>query len=98
MVRFPLSTSRKMRRGTNEGVWNKMFHFFSFKKDEFMAHYHKRSNVESTFSMIKAKFGDAVRSKTETAMKNEALCKLLAHNICCLVSAIYELGIDPTFG
>jgi hypothetical protein len=48
--------------------------------------------------MIKAKFGDALRSKTETAMKNEALCKLLAHNICCLVSAIYELGIDPTFG
>jgi transposase len=62
-----------------------------------MAHYHKRSNVESTFSMIKAKFGDAVRSKTDVAMKNEALCKLLAHNICCLISAMYELGIDPKF-
>jgi transposase len=79
-------------------VWEKMFHFFSFKQDEFLAHYHKRSNVESTFSMVKAKFGDAVRSKTDVAMKNEALCKLLAHNICCLISAMYELGIDPTFG
>lgn len=28
---------------------------------------------------------------------NEILCKALAHNICCLVSAIYELGINPTF-
>jgi transposase len=55
-----------------------MFHFFSFKQDEFLAHYHKRSNVESTFGMIKRKFGDAVRSKTDVAMKNEALCKLLA--------------------
>jgi transposase len=78
-------------------VWDKMFHFFSFKQDEFLDHYHKRSNVESTFSMIKAKFGDAVRSKTDVAMKNEALCKLLAHNICCLISAMYELGIDPAF-
>jgi transposase len=81
----------------NAGVWNKMFHFFAFKQDEFLAHYHKRSNVESTFSMVKAKFGDSVRSKTDVAMKNEALCKLLAHNICCLISAMYELGIDPVF-
>ena len=27
--------------------------------------------------MIKAKLGDAVRSKTDTAMTNEALCKVL---------------------
>jgi transposase len=93
----PFIDFKKNARGTNEGVWSKMFHFFSFKKDEFMTHYHQRSNVESTFSMIKAKFGDAVRSKTEIAMKNEALCKLLAHNICCLISAIYELGIEPQF-
>jgi transposase len=84
-------TTRNLKRE----MWTKMFHFFSFKQEEFLAHYHKRSNVESTFSMIKAKFGDAVRSKDEVAMKNEALCKILCHNICCLISAIYELGIEP---
>jgi hypothetical protein len=47
--------------------------------------------------MVKRKFGDAVRSKTDVAMKNEALCKLLAHNLCCLISAWYELGIEPLF-
>ena len=47
--------------------------------------------------MIKAKFRDHVRSKTDVAMKNEALCKVLCHNIGCLISAIYELGITPTF-
>jgi hypothetical protein len=73
-------------------------HFFRFNQDEFYKHYHLRSNVESTFSMIKAKFRDHVRSKTETAMKNEVLCKILCHNICCLISAFYELGIDSEFG
>jgi len=40
---------------------------------------------------------DHVRGKTDTAMTNEMLCKFLCHNLCCLVSAIYELGIDPVF-
>ena len=31
-------------------------------------------------------------------MKNEALAKLLCHNLCCLISAWYELGIEPVFG
>ena len=37
-----------------------MFHYFNFRRDEYLSHYHKRSNVESTFSMIKAKFRDHV--------------------------------------
>lgn len=52
---------------------------------------------ESTFSMIKAKFGDALRSKTEWAQINEALCKILCHNICCLIQSMYELGLKPKF-
>lgn len=83
--------------GASGGLFQKAFHFFCFQKETFLAHYHKRSNVESTFSMIKAKFGDAVRSKTDTAMKNEVLCKILCHNICCLISAFYELKIEATF-
>jgi transposase len=79
------------------GLWDKLFHYFNFQRDEFLTHYHKRSNVESTFSMIKAKFGDALRSKTDTALVNEALCKLVAHNVCCLISAFYELGITANF-
>src|SRR6266436_6948472 len=66
-------------------------------QERFMQQYHKRSNVESTFSMIKAKFGDSLRSKTETAQVNEALCKILCHNICCLIQSIYELEIKPEF-
>jgi len=74
-----------------------MFHFFNYKREEFLAHYHQRSNVESTVLAIKTKFGDAVRSKTEPAARNEVLAKILCHNICCLIQAFYELGIQPTF-
>jgi transposase len=77
------------------GLFEKMFHYFKLNQEEFLTHYHKRSNVESTFSMIKAKFGDHVRSRTDASMRNEVLCKILCHNICCLVSAMYELGITP---
>ena len=48
--------------------------------------------------MVKAKFGDSVRSKTEVAARNEVLAKVLARNICCVISAMYELGLEPVFG
>ena len=65
--------------------------------EDFLSHYHKRSNVESTFSMIKRKFGDFLRSKTDAAMVNEALCKIVCHNLVVLIHEMYELGIEPQF-
>jgi hypothetical protein len=66
-------------------------------REAYMGHHHKRSNAESVFSMCKAKFGDAVRSRTDVVMTNEVLCKLVAHNICCLIMSQVELSIDPVF-
>lgn len=66
-------------------------------RDEFAAHYHKRSNVEATFSAIKRVFGDSVRSRTFPAQVNEVLLKVLCHNIRCLIHAMHELGVDPGF-
>lgn len=83
--------------GAAGGLYAKMFHYFSYRREEFLQHYHKRSNVESTFSMIKAKFRDHVRSKTDVAMRNEVYCKILCHNICVLIQEMYTLGIVPVF-
>jgi hypothetical protein len=74
-----------------------MFHFYQFNREEFMQRYHLRSNVESTFSAVKRKFGDHVRSRTDTAMVNEALCKLLCHNLTEVIQSQVELGIEATF-
>ncbi len=93
----PYIAFKSIHTGRSEGLWQRMFHLYHFHRAEFLGHYHKRSNVESTFSMIKAKFRDHVRSKTDVAMVNEVLCKIICHNICCLIQESHELGIDTTF-
>jgi transposase len=81
----------------DNSIWAEMYHYFMYNCEEFLAHYHKRSNVETAFSMIKGKFGDAVRSKSDIGQLNEVLCKVLCHNLCVLIQAIHELGIEPMF-
>ncbi len=58
----------------------KLWHLYQYNR--VLTHYHKRSNVESAMSMIKAKFSEHIRSKTDAAIVNELLCKVLCHNIC----------------
>jgi transposase len=77
------------------GIYERMFHLFCMNKDDYLRRYHRRSNVESVFSSVKRKFGDSVRSKNDTAMKNEVLGKLICHNLSCLIHTMYELGIKP---
>lgn len=78
-------------------MFETMFHFYSLNRDEFLNNYHRRSNVETTFSMIKAKFGSRIRSKGKTAQVNEALCKVLCHNLVCVIQSIFEFGIEASY-
>jgi transposase len=80
-----------------ETAWSRMWHAFAYNREAFMAAYHKRSNVETAFSMIKGKFGDSVLSKSDTGQENEVLCKVLAHNVVVVGHAALALGIDPTY-
>lgn len=102
LIPFKSNSKARYNEGRNRGseeatIWNLCYHYFKLHQDEFMARYHKRSNVESTFSMVKAKFGHKLSSKREEAMVNEALLKLLCHNICVLIHAFYRLGIKAEF-
>jgi transposase len=90
-----LTDTRNKKR--HSPLWKSMYHFYSYNQERFMQSYHKRSNVETTFHMIKSKFGDSLRSKTKTAQINEALCKILCHNICCLIQSMFELNLKPKF-
>jgi transposase len=91
----PFILFRDDATGRGGGMWTKMFHYFQLHSEEFLAHYHMRSNIEATFSMIKRKFGDRLSSRTDTAMKNEVICKVICHNIVVVIHTMYELGIDP---
>jgi len=93
-IPFKANSSAKW---TTNPVWQRMYHYFSYNQRYFLQRYHERSNVESTFSMIKRKFGDSLRSKTKTAQVNEALCKILCHNLCCLIQSMFEFQVQPDF-
>jgi transposase len=82
----------------DDGIWARMYYLFNYRREEFLEHYHQRSAVETVFSMIKGKFGPSVRSKSDQGQVNEVLCKVLCHNICVLIQAMHELGVEPTFG
>jgi transposase len=84
--------------GPKSELWTRMYHFYALNRAEFLEHYHKRSNVETTFHMIKSKFGQRLRSRTLTAQINEALCKVLCHNLCVVIQSVHELGIETNFG
>jgi transposase len=94
---IPFKTNSVANGKRSSSVWNRLYHYFMFNQDEFMQRYHRRSNVETTFSMIKRKFGERLRSKHKTAQVNEVLCKILCHNLVCLVHSMYELGVEVDF-
>ena len=80
-------------KGSSRGspLWKRAYHYFQLHKEEFMEHYHKRSNAESTFSAIKKKFGETIKSKNRVAQENELLCKIIAYNLTVLIHEMIEL-------
>lgn len=75
-------------------VWTEMYELFQQNKIEFLKHYHKRNNVETTFHMLKSKFGETLKSTSESGQVNEILCKILCHNICVFIHELYELNVS----
>ena len=78
-------------------LWKKMYHYFQLNREEFMEHYHKRSNIEATNAAIKRKFGETLKSKNPTAQVNELLAKIVAYNLTVVIHEMYENGINPDF-
>lgn len=66
-------------------------------QEEFLHNYGQRSNIESTFSAMKKKLGETLKSKNRIAQENELLCKVIAYNIMVLIQEMHELGIEPNF-
>jgi transposase len=93
-IAFRSNAKEVTSRGATSAAWSKLFHLYHYRKEEFLSHYHKRSNVECTFSMMKRVLGETLRSKGMVAQTNELLLKVIAHNIRCLVHSIFELGIE----
>jgi hypothetical protein len=96
---MPYIPFKKNAFGSARGssMWKKMYHYFQLNRDEFLKHYHKRSNIESTNAAIKRKFGETLKSKNRIAQENELLAKIIAYNLTVVIHEMYENGIDPEF-
>ncbi|MFH0969837.1 MAG: transposase [Candidatus Diapherotrites archaeon] len=94
-IPFRQGTSGKLRGG--KFIWRKMWLYFQYHQEQFLQHYHARSNVETTFHMIKSKFGDALKAKSRVAQVNELLSKILCHNVVVVIHETNELGIKANF-
>jgi len=97
MPYIPFKYTTKEPNENNPEIWNKCFLLFRDKKEDWDKHYHKRSNVETCFAMIKRRFGEYLLSKNYTAQRNELMIKFICHNICCLIEEIYEKNIEVDF-
>ena len=96
-IPFKTNSVPQSKTTARSELWSRMYHFYALNRAEFLKHYHKRSNIETTFHMIKSKFGQRLRSRTLTAQINEALCKVLCHNLCVVIQSVHELNLTPEF-
>jgi transposase len=93
-IPFKVNTSDKPNKSS---LWNYMYSYFRENRQEFDRFYHRRSNVETTFGMIKTRLGEFLKCRNLQGQKNEVLLKCLCHNICCLVQEIFESKIKIDF-
>lgn len=56
-----------------------------------------RNRVETVFSMITGVFGGDVSSQKQTALVNEALCIVIAHNLRVLIHHMRQHGLEIDF-
>lgn len=90
-IPFKSNTSGKAR---GSSLWKTMYDYFTDHQEDFLKHYHRRSNAETAFSMIKKNFRNHLRMKSFTGQVNELLVKCLCHNLSVLVQESFELGLN----
>ncbi len=74
-------------------IWSAMYDYFANNFKQFMKSYHKRSNVETAFSMIKRNFGVHLKTKNDVSHVNEIFMKCICHNLSVLVQESFEIGL-----
>lgn len=78
-------------------LWRVMFEKFHNENEDYMKKYHRRSNIETAFFMVKQNFGDNILTKNLEANINEIKVKFLCQNISTLIQEAYERDIEIDF-
>ena len=94
---IPFKKNVNPDRVTHSAIWHRMWELFNSNREMYNARYHKRSNSETIFSMMKLKFSSSVRMRNIIGQRNELIAMSIAHNICVLIQEMFELGIEVDF-
>jgi hypothetical protein len=90
---------KKNSRSTPKGspAYSRTWHLFMAHRPDFMKIYKLRVAVEQTFSALKRRLNEPIRSLNPVAQVNEGLCKVVVFNLMMVIRWMLELGIDPNF-
>ena len=72
-------------------AWKFAFNLWKKCNDFYMSIYHRRSQIECVFSVIKKKFGDKVSCRSASMRRKEIALRLIAYNIKILVCYNYSI-------
>lgn len=86
--------NRKSKNGFDP-VWDANLERFRTMEGPELTPYNERTLIEAVNWMIKSRFGRSVRGISETAQFNEALLKVVCHNLTRLNQ--YSLGLDDEY-
>ena len=78
-------------------AWGAMLRLWKHHQMFFAEHYSSRSNVESTFSALKRKFGDFCRCKKPESQECEIIAKIVCFNSAVLSEALLSFDLKPEF-
>ncbi len=78
-------------------AWGGMLKLWKEHQMYFAEHYHRRSNVESTFGSLKRKYGDFCRSKKPESQEAEILAKIVCFNASILSESLLSYDLDCSF-
>jgi transposase len=91
---IPFKTIYTPARLPTSDLMRRFYKQFLADPEAFRARYRYRVLIEAEISALKRRFSENIRSREPIARVNEILFKVLCHNICCIIHAATEHGLD----
>jgi hypothetical protein len=98
-VQTYITVKKNARRSkkNSDPAWDENYERAKSDDQEVRLKFHKRNRIESVNSALKSKYEEEVLSKSPAARYNEALCKVICHNLIVLIRCSRQLGFTLNF-